>query len=367
MIPSGPRPTKETYLATLRTLKEHHNNTEEEHNLVRNSPIKAAVGKAKLCVEEVVLTKQAEETPVHVLTQKKQKSVAIKGGLEGIARREIASTREQQDSKTVVPAATASHTTFANKGIDRQVTHSTALGTVSTKSAKFTAVSQSSKRVSAGTTDPVANHEAQRKKKLKLGRKATRRFTVLAGMLPNLKLDKSIKLEVAETLKEMDCWSDDEPESGMASVAEDSDSDSSASEAEHNDSTQLMGASSTSLQMGKSMKSAAPGVSTKLTNLAAVVGASKKVKSAAAEGKSTKAHAYLEQQKETARQKAKEAMVKKAIKLYVRVRKDETEARRRQEWLTSGKYAVERAVTAKFAATRWYRILDQALPVAVAR
>jgi hypothetical protein len=181
MLPSGPKPTKEAYLSTLRTLKEHHQNTEEEHKLVRNSPVKTTAGKAMLCTEEVITTKPAETKIVATTILKSailSKSVAVKEAVKIVA-------------KEHAPPPQAPVT----QGLP--------------KPNKIPSSTQGTKRV---IQTESLRQQAKQKEKLRLGRKATRRFTVLAGMLPNFNLDKSTKLQVAETLQEMNCWSDDEPE-----------------------------------------------------------------------------------------------------------------------------------------------------------
>jgi hypothetical protein len=344
MLPSGPKPTKEAYLSTLRTLKEHHQNTEEEHKLVRNSPVKTTAGKAVLCTEEVITAKPVEAKKIVTTTVLKSvnlsKAMAMKDEVKILAKEHAPPPK--------VPVTPALK-----------------------KANKITPSTQSTKRV---IQTESLKQQAKQKEKLRLGRKATRRFTVLAGMLPNFNLDKSTKLQVAETLKEMNCWSDDEPEEGMSSFAEGDDDESTDSEAEQpikQGSKQLESAPAIAQSTNKSTKNI-PAASAKVnaedstsssSRAAVLANFTKAVKPAQAKPKGP--HAYLEEQKELARKKAKEAMVKKAIKLYVRVRKDEVETQRKQQWAASGKYALERSIVAKVAAARWNRILSQAFPLAM--
>lgn len=330
-LPSGPKPTKETYLAALRILKEHHQNAEEEHQLVRNSPNKAMAGKSVLCGEEIVLAKPPGENTATSLL-KTAKTVAPKEPTKS-TKMPTKEPEAQMSAKVVKPSQASS------------------------KSVKMNPITQSSKRAHHISSEAL---KAEPKETIKLGSKATRRFTVVAGLLPNFRLDKSTKIKVAETLKELNCWSDDEL--AVEEEEEDNDSDSTDSEFEAKRAVPPPVPETTPAAVpltahNKSMKKTAPAGLIKSTVVSKTAG----------NNSSNKAHAYLQEQKEQAKRKAKEAMVKKAIKLFVRVRKEEMDAHCKQQWATNGKHAVERAMIARVAAARWDRILRQAMPVAVDR
>jgi hypothetical protein len=76
-------------------------------------------------------------------------------------------------------------------------------------------------------------------------------------------------------------------------------------------------------------------------------------------------NAYLQEQKELARQKAKETIVKKAVKVYVKLRKDEHDRLHKSHWATTGRLAVEKAVRDKIIMFRINRIMTTAFNNAV--
>jgi hypothetical protein len=182
-------------------------------------------------------------------------------------------------------------------------------------------------------------------------------------VLPNVHLDKSMKLKVATELKKMDCWSDDEPDENSLDTIHDFEH-SSDSEDE---------------SVAPAAKPIAPNASVKLSEKSGknTVGASSKITTAASaavpagnmksDGKSSKVavNAYLQEQKELARRKAKEAIVKKAVKVYVKLRKDEHDRLHKSHWATTGRLAVEKTVRDKIITFRINRIMTTAFNNAV--
>jgi hypothetical protein len=161
----------------------------------------------------------------------------------------------------------------------------------------------------------------------------------------------------------MDCWSDDEPdESASLGTIHDESEESSDSDEEAITPVLPTNTSGASVKIsGKSSKNL-PSASAKITTTAATPAGNMK-----SDGKSGKVavNAYLQQQKEEARRKAKETIVKKAVKVYVKLRKDEHDRLHKSHWATTGKLAVEKAVREKIATFRVNRILTTAFASAV--
>jgi hypothetical protein len=357
-VPSGPKPTKETYLATLRILKEYQQNNDEDHTAQRNSPVKSKMGKAVLCTEEVILAAETIKATTE-LNNKHASSIIL--GAKNSSVKTLAPTASTQTAPVAqptvaVPAKTVTIAESPSKSVK------IAPSQQSMKSPQGGSVqSGMSQKVKPGQT-PAAPLSPTPEEVVKLGRKANRRFTQVLTVLPNVHLDKSMKLKVATELKKMDCWSDDDPdENGTLDTvhdfehSSDSEDDSVAPAAKPN-------APEASVKLsGKSTKNAV-GASSKITNGHAAPTGNLK-----SDGKSGKVavNAYLQEQKELARQKAKETIVKKAVKVYVKLRKDEHDRLHKSHWATTGRLAVEKAVRDKIIMFRINRIMTTAFNNAV--
>lgn len=332
-VPSGPKPTKEAYLTALRTLKEQHKSAEEDMKLMKNSPVKSMKGKPVFALEEIVQEKV--ETTITPSIQLKGKHSTGLSSKPSKKESNTAATAPQENSSSMSAKPTKASSVV--------------------RSVKFT--KQKAIEVSSSKT----MESVKETKEVKLGKKATRRFTAVAGMLPNLRLNKSIKLEIASALMSLECWSDDEPDVNLSM-------DSSHHSEDETDSDSDVGFESSTggglpPESFKEPQFASVKLSAPITDKAAN---SVKKKAKSEEGKSVK-HAYLEKQREEARRKAKQAIVQKAVKLYVRVRKKEAEDSRKQYWATSGKKTVESMVISKMTNFRVNKIINQGFLIAVDR
>ena len=331
-LPSGPKPTKEAYLSNLRTLKEHHKSGDDDMIAQRNSPLKSMKGKAVLCIEELIAEKEAAETKLLLGTKVISDGSVLSKKIALSVKNNVVVNAPSKPLRVPVPIAKVATASTGN-------------------SAPNHVVSKPIPRKSENVTVAVVQE-----KPIKLGRKATRRFAKMSEILPNYKLDKSIKREVVTELQKLNCWSDDEEEDlsskdALGGAGDDESSDSECESGKRQAPAATVDCSMRQAVLGNtSLVENAPGPRAKKTQ----------------KGSSSK-HAYLEQQKEQARLKARTAIVKKAVKVFVRMRKEEMDLYKKNHFALHGKASLERALIEKLVVFRVNKIMNAAFSSAVER
>jgi hypothetical protein len=212
-------------------------------------------------------------------------------------------------------------------------------------------------------------------------------------MLPKYKLDEKAKQKIAIALKDLNCWSDDddyEAVNKLRKIEEDSsDSESDCEQSlESLASTKyvpkapklqssLLSTKSRSLQPMQSRRNSVftrtSVISEKRnTDVTSSAGSNKidqlvKPKYTVIQTKHQSAKlAYLEQQKEVQRMKAKEIIVKKAVKLIMKLRTEEMTAKQRHSQ-HHNLSTLERLSIESIATTRVNRIIKQGIGIAIDR
>lgn len=337
VLPSGPKPTKETYLANLRVLKEQHISLDEP---MRSPTSKSYKNRRLLCSEDIIhpsnpetnLPTNLESKPVNNTT------LAIKLGPKIVDA--------AQD--TVVPPSPSKSVKISAGGVSRKI-----------------------------------NLLAEPQLVTRFGRKATLRFQMVAKKMPKYNFDLSVKQRVATELKNMNCWSDDEDyestridrsKSGEGSDESDSDGSYGFEEKTPKRSkpetlktkhpTSPVGGARTTQQHSPTAKS---------TKNVGFHGASTKSNAPETSPKANKSgmsskgpQAYLEPQKEKQRAEAKERLIKKVIKLILKMRKEEEDAFKKRQMEGQNKLTPQQKLAIqKIAAMRVNRMVARGLSMAV--
>jgi hypothetical protein len=165
ILPSGPKPTKETYLSNLRSVKEKDEVTKGSATAEWRSKSSKTGFAGEDEIHDTIGFEDEEEEP---------DNSSPLGMLFGSLK-----FGNQQPGSTNNDAGASEQHTVEN----------TSLAAASIK-----------KKTSFKATSITSE----------FGRKASARFSVVSQKIPNVKLDQSVKEQIAKELQAINCWSDDE-------------------------------------------------------------------------------------------------------------------------------------------------------------
>lgn len=319
-VPSGPKPTKEAYLNTLRILKEQHVSLDEP---ARSPTSKSFKSRIVLCSEDVVHPHHPETKPVPANNNQNNRHVpsAVRLG--------------------------AKHTVKIEEPVVQQ--------------SKAVKISSGASKKHTTVTQPAEPEMVSR-----FGRKATLRFQILSKRMPKYRLDFPMKQKIATELKNLQCWSDDDDFESMKVASTSRDSN------EESDSDGSYGFEEKTPKAVPVITTKQPAQVTQSTKNVGFHGASVKENGpdsspkANKSSKSGKQHAYLEEQKEKQRAETRDRIIKKAVKLLLKMRKEEEEAFKRRQLEGQSKLTPQQKLAIqKIAAMRVNRMIARGLSSAV--